>query len=175
MTWRQEMGPAARRAIVERGRRHCQERSVRSKPTAAGGCRPTCVASDALERGAGGGSTRREVVCQGGGPAAAAQRVNSSVRRLRRQRKVMALARGNAGGDGQAWPGSQRRRRGITPVREAQAPAGRDAAQHPLHLPRSSSAREGIHPQGGCLSGRRSRRSRAQVNSSVMRLLATAL
>jgi len=84
---------------VERGRRHCQERSVRSKPTAAGrGRRPTSVASDALERGAGGGSTRREVVCQGGGPAAAAQRVNSSVRRLRRQRKVMALARGNAGG-----------------------------------------------------------------------------
>ena len=53
---------------MERGRRHCQERSVRSKPTAAGrGRRPTCVASDTLERGAGGGppagrlSVREEV------------------------------------------------------------------------------------------------------------------
>jgi len=43
---------------------------------------------------------------------------------------------------------SQRRRRGITPVKEAQAPAGRDAAQHPLHLTRSSGAREAGPPAG---------------------------
>ncbi len=33
-----------------------------------------------------------------------------------------------------------------------------------------TAAQPPFHPQGGCLSGRRSRRSRAQVNSSVRRL-----
>ncbi len=62
MARRQETRSAAKRATVEKGRRPGQERSVRSQPAAAGGCRPTRVASDALEPGA------------GGGPAAAARR-----------------------------------------------------------------------------------------------------
>ncbi len=49
---------------------------------------------------------------------ATAPRLMPAVRRLRRQREVMALARGNAGGEGQVRPGSQRQQRGITPVRE---------------------------------------------------------
>ncbi len=74
MARRQGTRSAARGAIVEKGRRPGQERSVRSQPAAAGGAAQPAWHLTRSSRAREAGPPAGEAARQGGGPAAAARR-----------------------------------------------------------------------------------------------------